>query len=636
MATALTLATKFTAVDKFTPAVRRMAKGTKKFANTAVTQFAKVQRAGRKLGKGINNLTGGLGNLKAIAAGLVLGVGISAGADAVVNFEKSIVSAGAKFRVFEMKGNKGIETMKALRAQARKTGAETQFSAGEAAQGLNFLAMAGFNAEQAIAALPGVVNLATASETDLATATDIATDTLGAFGLATKNAEQQQKNLVRVSDVLAKVTTTSNVTMEQLFETIQDAAPVFKNAGGEIEDFAAIAGIMANSGIKGTKAGTAIKNMMIRLQAPTAAITKTLNKMGVNIDDGTGKMKSMSKIVGEIIKNTNKWTSIQRNAAFATIFGKQAIAGSTITVNAGAEAIDEYTKSLMDAEGTSKQMSEFMQQGLFGVIKSMQSAFESVAIAIGETFKTEIDQAIKSITAIARGAKHWITQNKELIKTIANVAVWVGKILIAIKAFTIALGVYKTVVAAAAVVQNILAFAVNATLWPILLIIAVIAAVIAIIMNWGKITKWFAKIWGKFTGWISETWGKLVSWFKNFSFVDFFKSIGQSIIDFLLFPLKAVLTLVSKIPGKVGAAAAKTLNKINDFTNITGEVTTTNEGVTTPVNPAATVERVRTERIENNNQLLGIEINDKSGMAGITQRPDNVNVNLTQTLGAWE
>lgn len=638
MATALTLASKFIAVDKFTAPVRQMGSATRKFAKQASVSFAKVERVTRKMNNSINNVAKSIGGVVGIAGGLALGVGISSGADAVVDFDKSLTAAAAKFEIFDRLDKNFIAITKA----AKEVGATTEFTGAQAAKGLNFLALAGFKAESAIAALPTVVNLATSAEIDLGLATDIATDTLGAMGLASKNTAQNQKNLVMVSNILAKTTTSSNTTMEQLFETIQDAGPAFTKAGGKMHEFAAIAGIMANAGIKSTKAGTAIKNMVLRLQAPTAAVSSILAKMNVNIDDGTGKMKSMADILGEMMSNTQDWTQIQRNAAFSTIFGKQAISGSLIAMEAGSKGISEYAMEIKAATNASADMANFMRKSLSGSIDSVKSAFESIALAIGETFRPEINAAVKELTLIARGAKIWFENNKPLIKTIFSIALFTAKLVIAIKAVTLAFAIWNTAVKVATAVQWAWNAAMTAN--PIGIIIVAIAAMVAGIAlaikhwdDWGAALTVFMGPIGMVIAGIQafrKNWEMIKRSLKDGGILAGLKAIGATIIETFLAPIQQLFKLLSKLPviGDKFAAGAARMQAFRE--NLGVNTTTSASGEL--LNPDATIEKVRTERSEKTiNNNLSIDINDKSGMASVGPNPSGIPVNLTTTLG-WQ
>jgi len=631
MSVALSISTKFKAIDSMSSVMTKMSKTTSMFGQRATATFDRVSRAGRKLNKTFSGLGGQVAGL---AGGFAVASAVQAGATAFVSFDKSITAASAKFGIFD----KESDSFKAISEKAKEIGATTQFSAGEAAEGLNFLAMAGFNAEQSVAAIGGVAQLAIASQTDLATATDIASDSLGAFGLMTKDNAKLTANLSRVNDVLAKTTTTSNTNMELMFETIKEAAPVVTAAGGSIEEFAALTGILANSGIKGSKAGTTIKNAFLRLQAPVPKAQEEISKLGLTLKNAQGDLLPMSDILGQISEKTAGMGKAQKAAALKTIFGMEAIAGINVLLKEGQPAIEAYQSKIKGAGGTSKKMADFMSKGLGGVIASLSSAFESIAIAIGETFKGEIDATIKSLTEIARTSKAWIVENKDLIKTVFNAAVVIVKFMIAIKLITVAFGAYQTITKAAGIAQA--AFNVIAAMNPIgLIVIAIVAAiaVIAIIIakwdEWGAAMTLFLGPLGMVIAMIQSfraNWEMISDSFSNGGIIEGLKSIGKVLFDSLLYPVQQLFELMSNLP-MVGDKFKGYSESLKGFRADMGvHIADKSEA---PANPEAATNKATVLRKESTkNQKIAIDINDKSGMASIAENT-GVPIQLSQTLG---
>ena len=200
---------------------------------------------------------------------------------------------------------KGSEDFERMALAAKKIGAETEFSTTQAAEGFNFLAMAGFNVDQAIAALPGIVDLATAAQMDLATATDIASDALGSFNMMTDDATKLSGNLTKINDVLARTVTTSNTTISMMFETIKKAAPVGVTAGVSLETFAALTGKLAR-GMKGEVAGTTLKNIFLSLAAQTPKAANALKLLGVTTQDQKGNLRDVIDIFEDINKGIQR------------------------------------------------------------------------------------------------------------------------------------------------------------------------------------------------------------------------------------------------------------------------------------------------------------------------------------------
>jgi len=393
------LATKFTAIDKVSGAFKNMSKNADKFGNRADKAFRKASRSGERF----RDITKGILAAGAISRGVgLLERGVAAATVEFVNFDQAVTSASAKFKGLNLATKEGQRTLARLKKSARDVGAVTQFSATQAAQGLDFLALAGFNAEQSMAALPGVVDLATVANVDLGTATDIASDALGAFGLMTKDSIQLQKNLTRVNDVFAKTTATANTNLTDLFEAVKKGGPEFVQASQSIETFSAMAGFMANAGIKGEEAGTQLRNAIMRLTAPTSASGKVLQQLGVNVSDSNGNVRDAIDIFADLQKGLNKVKGNTQRAAFATeIFGARS-AGLKVLLGANIDELRKYRSELKDAGGAAKNMADIMRTSLLNRLKGLQSALIELTFKVFTRFKKRGGAAIDAITEAVR------------------------------------------------------------------------------------------------------------------------------------------------------------------------------------------------------------------------------------------
>lgn len=402
----------FKAVDKMTAPITRMQNRVGKFTRSVGAGVASARR-------GLNKFAGGMRNV-ALVGGVALGL-VSAGMADVIRtgaeFEDALTSAVAKFP----EGiEKGTDAFKSLQMAARRVGRETEFTATQSAQALDFLAMAGFNAKSAIAALPGVVDLATAGKMDLARATDIASDALGAFGLMSDVPETVGQNLARVNNVLAKTSTTANTTIEGLFEAMKEGGPIATSVGATIETFSALAGTMASSGIKASKAGTTLKRVFSTLAAPTGEAAKTLRRLGIQTKDSKGDMLDVIDIFASLEKRLKGLGSTERAAVVERIFGQIPLAGVNVLLKAGSEKLRDYRSALEDASGAAAKMAEKMRSTVTGRLKGLQSAVESVKISIFEMNEGPLAEIINQMTL-------WVRANEYLIAT--RVGEWMGKII---------------------------------------------------------------------------------------------------------------------------------------------------------------------------------------------------------------
>lgn len=341
------------------------------------------------------------------SAAIVGAAGLAAGVRFVgrefLQFDQALTSASAKFGDLNLATKEGQQKLKNLEKIARQVGATTKFSATEAAQGLDFLAMAGFSAEQSMVALPGVANLAIVAQTDLATATDMASDALGAFGMMTDDTAQLQENFTKINDVMAKTMTTSNTNMEQLFESIKMGAPAFTAAGQSLESFNALVGVMASSGVKGAQSGVQIRNIMLKLAKPTGEAASVLKKLGVETQDADGNFRDIIDILADFEKGLDGMGSAQQSAALATIFGARNVTGMNLLLKKGSKNIRVYRKEIEASAGASKKMADIIGKSLLNRLAGLRSA----AIEVGFQFFDKIDgQAGGAIDKLTQGIRN--------------------------------------------------------------------------------------------------------------------------------------------------------------------------------------------------------------------------------------
>ena len=378
----------------------KMSKSAKKFGKTSEKAFKRANKSAVSFKTVMGGILAAGGVQKGIS---MLGTGVATVTEEFLGFDNAVTAASAKFKGLDLTTKEGQKTLEDLRKTARKVGAETEFNAKQAAEGLDFLALASFNAEQAMALLPGVTNLATVAQVDLGTATDIASDSLGAFGLMTKDTEQLTANFTRVQDVMAKTTATSNTSLIDLFEAVKKGAPAFTAAGQSLESFNALAGIMANAGVKGSESGTQLRNVMLRLSKPTKESADTLKKLGVEVADEQGNFRDIIDIMSDMEKGLEGMGSQQRSAALATIFGSRAVTGVNILLKEGTESIRTYRSELENAGGSAEKMAEIMRGSLTNQLESLKSAAIEVGFQLLDAFSGEGAGAIKGLTQFVRG-----------------------------------------------------------------------------------------------------------------------------------------------------------------------------------------------------------------------------------------
>jgi len=337
-------------------------------ARYVITAENKTQKAFKSIKKSLKSVGGSAAALgKNISTKMLAPMGAFAGF--------SLKTAGdfesAMNKVSAISGSTG-ETLKALENQAKELGRTTQFSASEAADAMGFLSMAGFDAQKTMAAMPGILDLAAASSTDLATTADIASNILSGLGMEASKTGQ-------LADVMAKATASANLNVLELGEAMKMAAPMADAANLSLEGMTAIMGKMADAGIKGTMAGTAVKAGITKLLNPTKQVSAALDGMGVSVSNSDGSMRNFIDILTDLEK------AGAGAAEFTKIFGERAGPALLASTKQGVGAIKELKAKLQDAGGTAKTMADTQMKGLNGSIKKLKSAFEGLQLAVANS-----------------------------------------------------------------------------------------------------------------------------------------------------------------------------------------------------------------------------------------------------------
>lgn len=415
------LSIRFHSKDEITPVLKRITGQSKILGANFVRDFGRMSKSAL----GVKNIIGGILGASVIQRGIgAMSMGIRGLTTEFLDFDQAITGAAAKWNI-----ERGTDAFRELGTVARDVAKVTPYSAAQAGQGLDYLAMAGFDAKQAMAALPGVTELAISSNTDLAEASDIASDALSSLGLMVKDDTQLKENLSRVNDVFAKTTITSNTNLQMLFESMKLVAPVATGLGGDVEELSAMLGTLANAGIKASMSGTALRNMYLRLTGGTREVTKVLEKYHIEVSKD-GKMRSMIDILEDIKTKTASLNDEQRQAAFTNLFGARAIASATVLMKAGSTELHRYETQLRNARGASKQLAEEMSKSWSNRLAAMKSQLIELGLKVFDIFDKEIPSAFKFLeTTIANfdaeSFVKWIKQTYEDLKTLAE---FIGKV----------------------------------------------------------------------------------------------------------------------------------------------------------------------------------------------------------------
>ncbi|MRE26301.1 phage tail tape measure protein [Klebsiella quasipneumoniae] len=323
----------------------------------------------------------------------------------------------------------------ALRAQAKKLGAETAFTTRDAASGQAFLAMAGFTPQSIKAALPGVLNMALAGGMELGESADIGSNILSQFTLPAGEMD-------RVSDVLTAAFTRTNTDLRSLGDTMKYAGPVASKLGISLEEAAGMAGILANNGLRGSDAGTAMRASLARLASPTAGAAKALKQLGVSVSDARGKMRPVETILLDLYKATKKYGQVDQVGFFKDIAGEEAFVGlQTLVAGAGSGELQKLIDALKAASGEASAVAKKMADNLGGDLKNLDSAWEGFRIQVEETADGPLRKLTQNLSDVITAASEWVKANPRLAQTLLLVVGGALVLTVAIGALSLAVGI---------------------------------------------------------------------------------------------------------------------------------------------------------------------------------------------------
>lgn len=345
------------------------------------------------------------------------GAGAVAAGTAAINAGKSFEAGMSEVQAISGASRKDLE---ALTNKAKEMGATTKFSATQASEGLKYMAMAGWNSQQMIDGLPGVMNLAAASGEDLGTVSDIVTDALTAMGLKAGDS-------AHFADVLATAASSSNTNVAMMGETFKYAAPLAGTLGYNIEDLSQAIGLMANAGIKGSQSGTSLRSILTRLASPPSDAAKAMEKYGISIKNSDGSMKSLMEVMENMRDSLQGLPEDEKAAAASAIGGQEAMSGLLAIVDASESDFNKLSKAIDNASGAAQDQADIMNDNLQGALYELGSAAESAGIELYDNIKNPAKKAVRAAATEIRSLSTTIKDNgieaivpEETITTVKN------------------------------------------------------------------------------------------------------------------------------------------------------------------------------------------------------------------------
>lgn len=488
----------------------------------------------------------------------ILGIATAA-VKTTADFESSMSKVKA------ISGAQGAE-FDALSAKAREMGANTKFSATEASQAFQYMAMAGWEVDQMMGGISGVMNLAAASGEDLASVSDIVTDAMTAFGMSAADTSKVLKdgveievdNTTRFVDALAAASNSSNTNVAMLGESFKYVAPVAGALGYSVEDTAVALGLMANQGIKASQAGTALRTMLTNMANPTKTMSIAMDTLGVSLTDENGKMLSLMEVMEDLRKGfgqghgdieafnaglqeldkeyakgeidadeyseglNNLLISMygaegaQKAMLASQLAGKEGMSGLLAIVNSSDEDFKKLTENIYNASGTAEDMAKIMQDNLVGQITILLSALQELAIQFGTILLPVIKDAvawlqdlIARLQGLSDEQKQQIVRWGAIAAAVGPVLLVLGKVITVVGSIITALGSIGGAIAKVKSAFTLLGTALGSISAPVLAVVAVIGVLIAA----------FVKLWTsneEFRNNIVAIWERIKSAFEDF------------------------------------------------------------------------------------------------------------------------
>lgn len=518
-------------IDGFTKPSKEVIQSMRQMGNEAIKAGKQIQSAG----KTISNV----GSTLTTAITLPIAGVATAAVKTAADFESAMSEVGAIAGnvaddeisgIIQKAGEMGLSfkegadatetAMNILKSKAQQMGATTAFSASESAEAMKYMAMAGWKTADMMDGIEGIMNLAAASGEELGTTADIVTDAITAFGMSAKDS-------TRFADVLAATSSSANTNVSMLGESFKYCASTAGAMGYSVEDISVALGVMANAGVKGSTAGTTLKNIIANLAKPTDAQAAVMDKLGISLTDNSGNMKSFAEVMENLRSSFSGLSETEKAAAATTLAGKESMSGLLTIVNTSSKDFNDLTEAINGSSGSAEEMARKMHDNLNGQLTLLKSAIEGIAITIGDKLLPYITKAVSWVQTVADYINNLSDAQINNIMKWAGIAAAIGPAIMVFGKIVTAVGtaqrMFGTITKTIANFGGIIGVITSPAGIVIGVLAAIAVAAVLIIKNWDQV-KGFLQSVG--------------NWFKNafekagFSTEDFknkFTSIGNTI-----------------------------------------------------------------------------------------------------------
>lgn len=558
-----------------------------------------------------------INGVKALAKGIkeLATAAIGVGAD----FESGMSQVAATMGITTEEIAAGSEEFSKLEAAAKEAGATTQFSATQAAEALNYMALAGYDADKSIETLPTVLNLAAAGGMDLATASDMVTDSMSALGDTAGTTES-------FVDKMAKTSQKSNTSVQQLGEAILTVGGTAKNLAGGVDEMNTVLGIFADNGVKGAEGGTALRNIILSLTAPTDSAREKMKELGLEVFDANGNMRPLNDTFNDLNAILGTMTQGEQTEVLNNIFNKTDLKSVNALLANSGERFDELSGYISDCDGAAADMAATMNDNLQGKVTILKSGLEGLGIAAYEKFKTPITNAVDNIITvignlqndltdgslsgalekIATGFGNMVEKASEIVAAVlpaileglgwiadngeAVVSILAGigagfaafKVASLIQTVVTAFQAFKVANEGATIAQWAMNAAMNAN--PIVLIITLVAGLVAAVVTFIATNEdaraAIAAVWEKIKAAIEVVVTAIVKFFTQTlpsAFAQVIEFLGN-IVSQIKEAFNGVVTFLQQLPSKIWNAIVSTVDAIREWA--LGLKTAAEEGIT--------------------------------------------------------
>lgn len=464
-------------VDNFTAPMQKSITAMTNGSKNAIKLGKDIEKAG----KSITNVGSKLTTTLTVP---IVGLG-GAAVKTAADFEASMSNVKA------ITGATG-EDFEKLTALAQDLGKTTAWSASEVAEAMQYTGMAGWTAQENIDGLAGVLNLASATGTELASTSDILTDAISAFGDTAADAS-------RYADVMTAASTNANVNVELLGESYKYVGSLAGTMGYEIDQVTTALAAMGNQGIKGSQAGTSLKNAISNLAAPTDAMQKAMDDLGISIVNNDGTMKSFEDVVDNLQSSFAGLTEDQQAAYAKTLFGKNAMAGMLALINTSTEDYNKLADAISNSGGAAEDAANTQLDNLKGQLTLLKSAVEGIAISFGNKLLPYLKKAAEFAQGLADKINGLSDEQMDLIIKIAAVVAAIGPALMIFGKMVSIVGkgiqIFNMVRRAITLAGGAIGLITSPVGIVIIAIVALIAIIVLLIKNWDKVKAAAANVW---------------------------------------------------------------------------------------------------------------------------------------------